>query len=265
MTRFTAYIDALGVAGPGVDSWPELQRLLVNGDSWRAPEDWRPTTTRLSKRDARRLSPQIQLALSVAEQIDAVLPPLAGWVFASSAAEGETLHVILEALCTPELLIQPLRFQNAVHNAAVGQWMIAASRHGPATSIAAYDETFGAGLLKALMQIALEKRPVGLVAFDAPLPPPLDEKRPLGVPLGVGLALSPTLSERTIAVLGAEPVSASASKPASTAGKALAATGNPAAAAMALLELMAARAAGEVVVAHSLGAALRLSITPSEG
>src|SRR3546814_1544843 len=120
----------------------------------------------------------------------------AGWVLASSLGEGETLQVILEALREPDMMIQPLRFQNSVHNAAAGQWSIAAGVTGPITSIAAHDETVGAGFVKAGLQVTLEERSVGLVFYDAPMPEPLNAKRPLGLPLAAGFALSPHLRDR---------------------------------------------------------------------
>ena len=191
--RFRAHIDGVSFAAPGVEGISQLSARWE--DAWTA-EPWQPLPSGLSPRQAKRLSPAIRLALLLAEGIAEAVPADAAWVFASSVGEGETLDVILRALCEPDMMIQPVRFQNAVHNAASGQWSILRTVTGPVTSIAGYDQTVGAGLLKALMQMDREAVPIGLIAYDAPIPVPLDEKRPLGVPMGFGLALSPQAGPR---------------------------------------------------------------------
>ncbi len=235
MSGLSAACFGLGFAAPGAEGEAGLRAALAD-PTWTPDADWAPRLTCLAPRAARRVSPEIRLALAAAEQIAPHLPPEAGWVFASSTGEGETLNVILEALASPEMMIQPLRFQNAVHNAAAGQWTIAAGLQGPATSVAAYDETVGAGLLKALLQVALERRPVGLVLFDAPIPPPLHEKRPITLPLAASLALRPPGVDGP--ALAAELREAPPSAPASAFARRLAATRNPAAAALPLLEAL---------------------------
>lgn len=263
---FAAYIDALGFAAPGIPDWQALADRLQGGQ-W-APEPWEPAPGCLAPRQAKRLSPAIRLALMQGEAIAPALDEKTAWVFASSVGEGETLNVILQALCEPDMLIQPLRFQNAVHNAAAGQWSIAAGIKGPMTSIAAYDQTVGAGLLKALLQLHLEDRSVGLVIYDAPIPVPLDEKRPLGVPMGAALALSPRQTDRSRAVLRAELTTELATgraagpptPPASLAARALAQTGNPVAAVLPLFEALAAKVPASVTIAQHGGAALRCEV-----
>ncbi len=197
---WTVHVNAVGFTAPGFDLAADLHAHL-SGAEVVQPEDWTPAPTSLPPRQARRLSESIRLSIQCAEQIAPVLPPDAGWVFASSVGEGVTLNEILKALCHSDVMIQPVKFQNAVHNAAQGQWSIAAGAAGPGTSIAAYDDTFAAGLLKAGMQVELEGLSVGLVAFDAPLPPPLHEKRPFALPMAAGLALSPEPTPETIAAL----------------------------------------------------------------
>lgn len=193
-------VAGLGFVAPGLADAGALRSHLA-GAPLAAAEGWRPSPASLPPRQARRLSVGIALAIAAAEQVASVLPRDAAWVFASAVGEGETLRDILAALARPEIMVQPLKFQNAVHNAAQGQWSIIAGAEGPATSIAAYDETVGAGLLKAAMQLLLERRPVGLVMFDAPLPPPLHEKRPLALPMAAALALAPDSVGRALGSL----------------------------------------------------------------
>ena len=184
------YANAIGFAAPGIESAATLFAHF-DGADWSRAEDWMPISQRLPRRQALRLSESTQLAIMVAEQIAGAVPQDAAWVFASSVGEGQTLAEILTALSQPEIMVQPLRFQNSVHNAAQGQWSIVAQATGPATSIAAYDHSVGAGLLKAMMQAAIENVAVGLVVFDAPMPPPLHEKRRFDLPMAAAMALSP--------------------------------------------------------------------------
>ena len=259
--RFRAHIDGVSFAAPGVEGISQLSARWE--DAWTA-EPWQPLPSGLSPRQAKRLSPAIRLALLLAEGIAEVVPADAAWVFASSVGEGETLDVILRALCEPDMMIQPVRFQNAVHNAASGQWSILRTVTGPVTSIAGYDQTVGAGLLKALMQMDREAVPIGLIAYDAPIPVPLDEKRPLGVPMGFGLALSPQAGPATHATLTGEVVRAEASRPASRLGQGLFATGNPIAAGVVLLEALTGAltgAGGDVFVGLHGGMALKLTVS----
>lgn len=254
------YLNAISFAAPVAGDWESL-RAGFSSEPGPASAEFRPTPACLSPRAARRLSPQIRLALTIAERIGPGLLADAGWVFASSIGEGETLKVMLDALCTPEMMIQPLRFQNAVHNAAVGQWSIAGGLTGPTTSLAAYDETVGAGLLKAAMQVTLERRAVGLVCYDTPLPSPLHEIHPLGMAIGAGLAFLPEATGATLATLYVEPGEGPPTPPRSEVGRALMDSRNPVAAIVPLLEML--EQGGEVMLGLHGGGALCVTVTPA--
>ncbi|MEM1382649.1 MAG: beta-ketoacyl synthase chain length factor [Pseudomonadota bacterium] len=257
----TVFLNAISFSGAGVESWDALAARIAKGDAT-LDSDWQAAPKCLAPRQARRLSPQIRLAVMAAEDIGPALGDGAAWVFASSVGEGETLNTILEALCSDEMMIQPLRFQNAVHNAASGQWTIAAKQTGPCTSIAAYDETVGAGWLKAMLQVVLEGCEVGLVCFDAPIPVPLHEKRPFAAALAAGFALAPSRSEATVARVEVETGGGQPSIPQSAIGKAMAETGNPVAAVLPILECLVAGQGGAVALALSGGSVLRLTVAP---
>ena len=263
MTPIRAYLSRVSFSGPGLDSWNTLSEMLRSDTPWTPSTDWDPTPASMSPRAARRVSPQIRLALAVAEPLNDGVGEDAGWVFASSVGEGETLHVILESLRAPDMMIQPLRFQNAVHNAAAGQWSIAAGITGPMTSIAALDQTAGAGFLKAGLQVSCEDRPVGLVLYDVPLPEPLNAKRPLGVPLGAGFCPSPRPGPETSAAIDITLCDAAPTGPARQVSKALQATGNPVSDVLPLLELLSAEVAGRAVVGLHGGSALCLEVSPA--
>jgi hypothetical protein len=91
-------------------------------------------------------------------------------VFTASGADGHNCHALCEQLATDDRQISPTRFHNSVHNAAAGYWGIATGSMAPCQVICAYDASFGAGLLDALAQVALERTPVLLIATTANTP-----------------------------------------------------------------------------------------------
>lgn len=234
--RLACFLHGASAAGPGIASWQEL-RARFDAGGWSPTPGPVPAPANLPARQARRLSAATRIAIAAAEGLAPALGPRDAWVFGSSAAEGDTLSNLLDALRDPEMLIQPLKFQNAVHNAAAGQWSIVAGARGPITSIAAYDDTAGAALLKGAMQVAREGLAAGVVLFDSPFPPPLDARRPLGAPLAFGVALSGA-AEGAAARLEVSLADRPPDRAATEAGRALQATGNPAAGLVPLLEAL---------------------------
>lgn len=256
------YVNAAGFVAPGFDSIAALEAHL-DGAPANKPEDWKPQPTSLPPRAARRLSTAIRLAVQTAEQVTPALPSNAGWVFASSIGEGDTLNDILTALCRDDIMIQPVKFQNAVHNAAQGQFSIAAKAVGPGTSIADYDMTVAAGLLKAMMQATLEQIPVGLVAFDAPMPQPLHEKRRFEIPMAAALALSPAPNDQTFAVLSITcgPVTNSPMDPDAPVADWLMTSNNPARYALPLLTRLHRKDPTPLILHLSPNTALTVQVT----
>jgi hypothetical protein len=112
-------------------------------------------------------------------------------VFASSGGDGVTCHLICEALAQEDRLVSPTQFHNSVHNAPSGYWGIAMRATPASTSLCAYDASFGAGLLEAMTQQAATRRPVILIAYDAPYPEPLRTCRPVADAFGLALVLAP--------------------------------------------------------------------------
>ena len=112
-------------------------------------------------------------------------------VFASSTGDGENVHAICEMLASNDRLISPTRFHNSVHNAPSGYWGIATGSQRSADSIAAFDASFGAGVVEAMSRLASDPaEPVLLIAYDAPYPAPLHALRPISDAFAVALALA---------------------------------------------------------------------------
>jgi hypothetical protein len=57
--------------------------------------------------------------------------------------------------------------------------------------LCAFDVSFGAGLLEAVTQVAVDQTRVLLVAYDAQYPPPLFMKRPIPEAFGMAFVLAP--------------------------------------------------------------------------
>lgn len=154
----------------------------------------RPAVSLLPPAERRRCALSVAWALAVAQEavagagLDAAALAV---VFASSDGDGDIVHRLCSALATPAAAVSPTDFHNSVHNAATGYWSIGAHSPAPSTALCAYDGSFAAGLLEAACQIAIEKRPVLLIAVDLPYPPPLAVHRPVRHGFAAALVLEP--------------------------------------------------------------------------
>ncbi len=186
------YLAGIGLCAPGMLDWASGSAVL-RGEMPISDEQPKPVATLLPPAERRRSSQATRFALQAGQEAithAGISATQAAVVFASSDGDGENLHHILESLAQPEHEVSPTRFHNSVHNAAAGYWNIATGARTPANSIAAYDDSFAAGLLEAAVQAAAENIPVLLVAFDLPLPTPLHEVRPTAAPFAVALLLT---------------------------------------------------------------------------
>jgi hypothetical protein len=92
-------------------------------------------------------------------------------VFASRHGNINQSIELLERLAGREPL-SPTRFSHTVHNAQAGLFSIAAGNRHASSSLAAMEDTFGAGFLEALCHLEREpERPVLFVTADVPLDP----------------------------------------------------------------------------------------------
>lgn len=248
MMQNVLFLNKVTLVAPGADDGRDLVDVLGSDEFPSIPEGWKAAPVSLPPRSRRRLSPQTLLAIAVAENIGPSLPKGAAWVFASAFGEGETLKVILDALRGPGMAIRPLRFQNSVHNAASGQWTIAAGIRAAATSICGGDCTVGVGLLKSFMQAQLEDRPVGLVMYDVPLPFPLSTSHRLTMPAGIGMAFSTKQNRNTQAVVEFSLCDAPCSTVLTQGAQKALETGNPIFAALPFLERIVGIGEGKVVL-----------------
>lgn len=188
------YVAGIGVLGPGIGDWTECAALLRGELEYEARSYEVPRPEVMSSAAIRRANSQIRLGVAVAAQAVAAsgLEPTDLYtVFAASEGDGVTAHEVCSAVTGPEPTVSPTRFHNSVHNAPAGNWVIAVQAQGPSTSLAAYDGSFGVGLVEAAAQAGVEGRSVLLATHDTKGPPTLDELRPLHGSFGIALVLTP--------------------------------------------------------------------------
>lgn len=259
--QLTAYIDGIGLVGPGLDNWHAAQPVLAGHAPYEARPTVLPSPQSLPPAERRRAGVAVKVALAVAH--DAIGPARLdpkqlATVFSSSGADGDNCDAICKALASEDRHISPTRFHNSVHNAPAGYWGIASGAMTPATVLCAYDGSFGAGLLEAMVQVAEDAIGTLLLTYDAPYPEPLHAKRPLPAAVGIALALMPTQSTQSLARMrlsltdrAADALTVPALEPLRLA--------IPAARGLPLLQLLARGGAGEVVLDYL--APLRLAVT----
>jgi Beta-ketoacyl synthase, N-terminal domain len=201
--RVAGYVGGVGVLGPGFANWDEAATLL-SGRRYAPAPTVLPPPALLPATERRRTGRVVKLALAVAsEAVDRAGIPAQSLrtVFASSSGDGHICHEICLALTASPREISPTRFANSVHNAAAGYWSIATGATLASTVLCAFDGSFCAGLLEALVQVTVDREPVLLVAYDAEYPDPLHGKRPVPDAFGVALALTPSPEPRATARL----------------------------------------------------------------
>jgi hypothetical protein len=199
-----AYIEGVGLCGPGLGNWEESRPVLAGSIAYRPEPTAIPAGTLLPPAERRRVGVPVRLAIAVGQAaiaaagLDAAETPT---VFTSSGGDCDNVHQICEALALPGHEVSPTRFHNSVHNAAAGYWSIATRCRAASTSLCSYDGSFAAGLLEATAQVAARGRAVALIAYDHPYPPPLSAARKIPAAFGVAMVLAARPSRHAMAAL----------------------------------------------------------------
>lgn len=263
-----AFVDGIGLLGPGLDTWEQAAPLLAGAAALPAGKTRLPAPETLPPAERRRAGLAVKAALAVGLQ--ALKPsgtPAQGLatVFTSSGGDGVNCHEICAALASDDRLISPTRFHNSVHNAPSGYWSISSGAMATSSVLCAYDGSFAAGLLEALAQVATEQRAVLLVAYDTEYPEPLHGVRPIPDTMGVGLLLSPLPSVHSVARLdldGALAFTHDAVDTLQDAGLEQMRAAIPAARSLPILRALAAGEARRVVIDYLDELHLAVRITP---
>lgn len=244
----SAWISGIGMIAPGLPDWPAAQAVLRGAAPWQEAPSVLPAAALLPPAERRRASRVVRLALALgleaAARAGRPVEELAT-VFTASGADGHNCHALCEQLASEDRQVSPTRFHNSVHNAAAGYWGIATRSMAPCQVICAHDASFGAGLLDALAQVQVDRRPVLLVAYDSEYPAPLHQLRDTPDCAGVALVLEPEPGPHTLASIQLQPTPAAAT-PMADAGLERLRLAIPALRALPLLQLLAREAAGRV-------------------
>ncbi|SAK46643.1 3-oxoacyl-ACP synthase [Caballeronia hypogeia] len=265
MTPLRAYIEGIGVIGPGLANWQQTADVLARRAAREDAKTVLPAPASLPSAERRRTGPVVRAALAAAHEAVAHsgrdAASLAA-VFAASGGDGGNFHAICETLASDEPQLSPTRFHNSVHNAPAGYWSIATRAMAASNVLCAYDGSFAAGLLESLAQVSVDGVATLLVAYDTDYPEPLHRVRPIGDAFGVALVLAPERSERSLARIEARLSDASASAFADAGLEALRLS-NPAARALPLLDAIANGRAAHVVLDYLDGTRLTVDVEPS--
>ncbi|SAK78314.1 beta-ketoacyl synthase chain length factor [Caballeronia ptereochthonis] len=265
MIPLRAYIEGVGVIGPGLADWPRTAQVLTRRAAREAAKTVLPPPAGLPSAERRRTGPVVRAALAAAHEALAAsgrdAATLAS-VFAASGGDGGNFHAICETLASSEPQLSPTRFHNSVHNAPAGYWSIATRAMAASNVLCGYDGSFAAGLLESLAQVSVDGVATLLVAYDTDYPEPLRSVRPIADAFGVALVLAPRESERTLARIEARLTDADAFAFADTDLEALRLS-NPAARVLPLLEAIARGQASSVVLDYLEGTRLAVDVEPS--
>lgn len=202
MATLSAYIEGIGLLGPGLAGWPSSQAVLTGRQPYQPQKTVIPPLELLPPAERRRCGEVVKLALATSlEAIAAAKLEAASLasVFSSSHGDGHNCHAICEMLASDDRQISPTRFHNSVHNVASGYWSIATGAMAPSAVLCAFDASFGAGLLEAMTQVAVDDSRCVLIASDTDYPEPVYSVRPLADMLSVALVLAPQPSLQAVA------------------------------------------------------------------
>ena len=258
-----ACITGVGVLGPGLADWPAAARVLAGAVAWTAAPVVLPQPAALPSAERRRTGAAVRLTLAVGLEASTragINPASLPVVFSSSGGDGQNCHEICEVLASSERALSPTRFHNSVHNAPAGYWGIATGATAATNSLCAYDASFAAGLLEALCQLAAERRPVLLIAYDTTYPEPMRSVRPIPAAFGVALLLAPPGAAGALAEIRVE---RSHAPPDSLEDAALEQlrTAVPAARSLPLLARLACGRSGAVHIEYLDGASIALAVS----
>lgn len=248
-----AFVQGVGLLAPGLEGFAASRETLAGARPYTLSKIAAPSPQILPPVERRRTAETVRYALSVADEAlrmsGAPAADIAS-VFASSGGDGAILHQICEALALPDHAVSPTRFHNSVHNAAAGYWSIATGSHGASSSLCAYDATFGAALLDAVSQVAVDRESVLLAVFDCVFPEPIFTLRPVAQSFAAAFVLTPERNKQTLAQWDVAIGAGSTARPNGFPEEILF---NPAARALPLLVQLAKREARDVAIEYLPG------------
>jgi len=263
----SVYIDAVGLAAPGLPTWNDSQAILCGKKPYVASELEKYKPLQLPPNERRRATELVRIAFRVCEDMmnnSQVGMRDCASVFASSGGDYPIIDQICKALCEEERLVSPTQFHNSVHNSAAGYWGIATESQLASASISAYDYSFNAGLLEAASLCCSENLYTILAVYDIKPPAPIDEKRNITTEFGAAFLLSPQKTAQSMVKLSINNlgVSVTAASVSSNSQLEQLRLSNPAARTLPLLELIARKESGQIYLLGANNAAVQVDVSP---
>ncbi len=269
MSRREAFIDGIALWTPALPGWnhaaPALRGEAAPPPGAAALQPARPAPTGLAANERRRAPDSVLVALQVAEQAAAMsghAPATLASVFTSAHGDLPIIDALARTLAGDPRLLSPTRFHHSVHNAPSGYWAIASGSHAASTALAAYEHSFGAGLLEALAQVASTGAPVLLAGCDTEAVGPLASVNTSRGLLGVALVLAAAPGRCSRFALRWETGEAPAAIDGPTRATARALASNALADALPLFEALAAGDSATLWLRCGPGVAIQLTLRP---
>ena len=264
MTTLAAFIEGVGLLGPGLTDWASGVAVLNGAQPYTPQKTMLPAPQWLPAAERRRSCGIVKLTLAIgaealaAANLDAKALPT---VFASSGGEGDNCHNICEVLASSDRQVSPTRFHNSVQNVTAGYWGIATGAMANATVVCAFDGSFSAGLLEALTVVVTGNTRTLLLAYDISYPEPLHGARPIHDALGIALVLAPTRGAQALARISATCSTRDADTMSDASLENLR-TSIPAARGLPLLHALTQRSARSTVLEYLDGTSLTVDVSP---
>jgi hypothetical protein len=204
MVKRTVFIDGLAFWAPTLPGWVPARAAFRGEAGLVDPPARRPASLLLAPTERRRAPDTVALALEVAERAveqsglaASELPS----VFVSAHGDLAINDSMCATLADQPTLMSPTRFHHSVHNAAAGYWTMGTHCMQASTALAAYEQSFAAGLLEAACQCAADARAVLLVGYDVEACGPLASVTRSRGKLAAALVIAPQRGARSQAAL----------------------------------------------------------------
>jgi Beta-ketoacyl synthase, N-terminal domain len=195
-------ILGVGLLSAGLEGWANAREVLAGTRPFAPHLLPEPDATLLPANERRRSSDSVRWAVHVAQEAmvqSGLVPHSVATVFASSGGEMGVLDKLCRVLATTERAISPTLFHQSVHNTAAGYWGIATSCQQSSTALSCYDDSCAVGLLEAVTYATIEACPVLFVAYDLPVPDPLNKARPITSAFATALVVTAASTARASA------------------------------------------------------------------
>lgn len=191
--QFRARIVAIGAWGQEFRNWQDLQHLFI-GRTCEDDGSKGPKPEVIPANERRRAPLPVRLAVEsswqATEQSTYQSAELSS-VFVSALGDTQLTDYMCKVLAGDSKQLSPTKFHNSVHNAAAGYWTISTTCMKSANSVAGYEESVSLTLLEALTQIHIEKTPILLTFYDAPVSKVLKGLFKNDYPFAVSIILAP--------------------------------------------------------------------------